>query len=416
MAMNDELYYRTMEELCEELRNDAISELSDDELKASIDKMVRLRVRELGGTLKTAARMADEVYSSFRGYERIDGLLEDDEVTEIMVNRYDTIFIEKKGRIERIRPGFSSAERYEDVLRRIASAAGKELHLRKPIVDCRFVDGSRVNIVIEPIASPGSCLTIRRFRRRRFSLDELVLGGSLTEEAAEFLRNAVACRLNLFLSGGTGSGKTTVLNALAALIPQSERVITIEDARELDLFGRENWISLEAKEANYMGEGGVAIRDLIRTSLRMRPDRIIVGEVRGEEAIDMLQAMNTGHDGSLSTGHANSARDMVARLETMALSADSGLPSAAIRRQIASAVDLILHLERSKDGERRIMEIGEVDFDDGEVVVRPLWATRIEKGKKELYRTEVHMKRTAKLEKLGIAPPPASGASHAPRG
>ncbi|MDY3052032.1 MAG: ATPase, T2SS/T4P/T4SS family [Ndongobacter sp.] len=354
----------------------SLAQLSDEKLHLMIDRLTRQKAERRGWSIRDASKIAEAVYAGVRGLEILEELLRDDEVNEVMVNAYDCIFVERAGVIERSVKSFSSKERYEDIIQRIVSGSGREVHQRSPIVDCRLYDGSRVNVVLHPIAERGSCLTIRRFRKKRYSIDDLVENGTLTEDAAGFLMRCVRARYNLFLSGGTGTGKTTFLNALTEAIPREERLITIEDARELDLPNRENWIALESRNANAFGEGEITIRQLIRAALRMRPDRIIVGEVRGPEAIDMLQALNTGHDGSISTGHANSILDMQYRLETMVLSGNPGLPIEAVRQQIGSAIEICVHLARLRDHRRRVVAIDEVLSEGADIVYYPLFRFR----------------------------------------
>lgn len=355
-------------------RMDLSRELTDEEVLELIDEAVLRAGRNSVMFLDEKLRLRREVFHSMRGLDMLEELIEDPEITEIMVNGAGNIFIEKGGRIRRWERKFSSGERLEDVVQQIVSRCNRSVSRANPIADARLADGSRVNIVLEPAAVEGPVITIRKFPERPVGMGQLLTWGSVTEEAAMFLREAVQARYNIFVSGGTGSGKTTLLGALSEYIPAQERVITIEDNAELRLIGIENLVRLEARGANAEGEHEITIRDLIRTALRMRPDRIIVGEVRGGETLDMLQAMNTGHDGSLSTGHANSPSDMLNRLETMTLMG-MDLPLPAIRRQIASAVDLVVHLGRLRDGSRRVLEITEVDgIREGEICLHSLFA------------------------------------------
>lgn len=351
-----------------------LTEYDDTALYHAIERIVRTDDAASKLPIRERVQLCEDIYASFRGWDILEPLFRDESITEIMVNAYNRIFVEKNGEMQASTQIFESEQRYEDIVQRIVQQSGREVNLSNPIVDVRLSDGSRVNVVLEPIAAAGSCMTIRRFSKNPFTLERLVSLGTLTEEAADDLKRFVSDKYNIFVSGGTGSGKTTFLNALSGEIPKSERIITIEDARELQLEGIDNLISMESRNANTSGQGEITIRTLIRTSLRMRPDRIIVGEVRGEEAIDMLQAMNTGHDGSLSTGHANSVRDMIYRLETMVLQGNSGLPLIAIRQQIASAIDILVHLERMKDHKRRVVAIEEVvGMRGGEVELRTLY-------------------------------------------
>lgn len=305
--------------------------------------------------------------------EILQDLADDPAVTEVMVNGTDDIFVERNGRIERSELRFESRERLTQVIQRIAAGVGREMNDLSPIVDARLSDGSRVNAVNANIAINGPILTIRKFNRSRMTMEDLIRQGDITREAADFLADLVRFGYNIFVSGGTSSGKTTFLNVLSEMIPKSERIIVIEDSAELAIRNHENLVRLETKNANVQGRGEVSIRDLIKTSLRMRPDRIIVGEVRGAEVIDMLAAMSTGHDGSLSTGHANSPRGMLLRLETFFLSA-SGFPVEAVRAQIAEAIDIFVHMERSSGGARRVTEIAELaGYEDGEIHLNTLF-------------------------------------------
>lgn len=341
-------------------------DITDEQLAQIISDIIMDSQAEL--PLKEKMKLSKELFNSVRGLDVLQELLEDDEITEIMVNGCRSIFIEKKGRIHKYSGSFSSEEKLMDVIQTIAAKANKRVNESLPIVDTRLDDGSRVNIVLSPVAVNGPVITIRKFPKNALSMSNLIAFGSVTVAAAAFLKELVENGCNIFISGGTGSGKTTFLNVLSNYIPADERVITIEDSAELQIRGIENLIRMECRQANVEGENEISIRDLIKTSLRMRPDRIVVGEVRGAEALDMLQAMNTGHDGSLSTGHANSARDMFSRLETMALMG-CDMPLAAIRKQIVSAVDIIVHLGRMRDGSRKVLEISEVAGLDGENVM-----------------------------------------------
>ncbi len=307
----------------------------------------------------------ESVFNSMRRLDVLEPLLQDPETTEIMVNGPDKVFVERNGRVVPAGVRFESRERLEELIQNLVSRVDRIINESDPIVDARLEDGSRVNAVLSPVALDGPLLTIRRFPRHPLDMDRLIGLGAITEEAAGFLQSLVRARFNILVCGGTGSGKTTFLNVLSAFIPSDERIVTIEDSAELQLSGVGNLARMETRNANTEGKGGIAIKNLIRTSLRMRPDRIIVGEVRGEEAFDMLQAMNTGHDGSMSTGHANSASDMMTRLETMVLMA-ADLPLAAIRKQIASAVEVVVFLQRLRDHSRRVLEIAEVIGCDSE--------------------------------------------------
>ncbi len=380
------------EELRGKLRNrvqdrlDLSRELQDEEVRALIDEEILRQSRESYLLLEEKLQMQRELFNAMRRLDILQELIEDPEVTEIMVNGPEDIFIEKKGRLFRWNRKFSSRIQLEDVVQQIVSFCNRSVSRASPIADARLADGSRVNIVLDPIALNGPVVTIRRFPAEPVRIAQLTAWGSVTPEAVDFLKDAVRAGYNIFVSGGTGSGKTTFLNALSEFIPETARIITIEDNAELQLDRVQNLVTMEARMANLEGEREITIRDLIRTALRMRPDRIIVGEVRGAEAIDMLQAMNTGHDGSLSTGHANSPRDMLSRLETMVLMGME-LPLAAIRRQIASGVDLIVHLGRLRDGSRKVLEIVETDgIREGEICLHSLFEFQEEGGD----RSKVH--------------------------
>ena len=365
-------------------RLDLYRELTDEEVQALIDEEIMACSRSSYLLLEEKLRMQKELFHAMRRLDILQELIEDPEVREIMVNGPDHIFIEKKGSIFRWERRCSTRIQLEDVVQQIVSFCNRSVTKASPIADARLADGSRVNIVLDPVALNGPVITIRRFPEEPVRIAQLVSWGSLTEEAVEFLKAAVQAGYNIFVSGGTGSGKTTFLNALSEFIPETARVITIEDNAELQLDRVRNLVTLEARGANLEGEREITIRDLIRTALRMRPDRIIVGEVRGAEAIDMLQAMNTGHDGSLSTGHANSPRDMLSRLETMVLMGME-LPLMAIRRQISSGVDLIVHLGRLRDGSRRVLEIVETDgIREGEICLHTLFEFQEDVGEDRL--------------------------------
>ncbi|MCR4683042.1 MAG: CpaF family protein [Clostridiales bacterium] len=356
--------------------------LGDEELMTEIEReAMSSEILRGSMTISEIARFVSAVFAEMRGLGILDPLLKDTGITEIMVNGPDAVFIEKNGKTEKTGLRFESEKRLEDIIQRVVGRGGREVNRANPIVDTRLPDGSRVNVVLPPVSLSGAVMTIRRFPDKPLTVPDLIALGSLTEEAAEFLSTLVRAKYNIFISGGTGSGKTTFLGALAGFIPPDERIITIEDSAELTLNGIENLVRLEVRNANSAGAGKVTVSDLIRSSLRMRPERIIVGEVRGEEAIDMLQAMNTGHDGSVSTGHANSPADMLGRLETMVLQGGSGLPLEAVRRQIASAIDIVVHLSRMRDGSRRTVEISEIGGLDplsGEIEIERLFVFREE--------------------------------------
>lgn len=354
-----------------------IASLTNEQLVQMIEQKVCEQTPYQSQPLSIQAKLIDRIYSSIRGYDVLDEFLDDPEVTEIMVNAFDSIFVEKKGRLYQTGRSFKSKNKYMDIIQKIVSEDGKEVNQRAPICDCRMLDHSRVNVVLSPISAGDASLTIRRFRSKIYSLDELVENQTISLEICRFLKEAIAAKLNIFISGGTGSGKTTLLNALSNEIDFSERLITIEDSRELNFQNRPNWVSLETRQRSAQGQGEISIRDLIRTSLRMRPDRIIVGEVRGPEAIDMLQSMNTGHDGSISTGHANSIPDMQYRLETMVISGHEGLPLEAIRQQIGAAIDLFIHLSRLPSRKRQVVDIEEVIPGQGKLSYHPIFKKKI---------------------------------------
>ncbi|MCD2262121.1 CpaF family protein [Dietzia aurantiaca] len=334
-------------------------------VRSELNKVVEEQTVPL--TSDQRKRLMIDVQADVLGHGPLEKLLEDPDVTEIMVNGPDMIYVERAGQITRSRERFTSEEHLRQVIERIVSRIGRRIDESSPLVDARLADGSRVNAVIPPLAVNGSSLTIRKFSRDPFQVHDLIGFGTLTPEMAELLRACVQARLNIIVSGGTGTGKTTLLNVLSSFIPEGERIVTIEDAVELQL-QQDHVVRLESRPANIEGKGEISIRDLVRNSLRMRPDRIVVGEVRGGETLDMLQAMNTGHDGSLSTVHANSPRDAIARLETLVLMAGMDLPLRAIREQIASAVDVIIQLTRLRDGTRRVTAVTEVQGMEGQTV------------------------------------------------
>ena len=337
--------------------NFPLSKLSDEELQEKIEQVCDQRMEGQYVSIEQHVSIVEQVYSSIRGFGLLDSIIKDDTITEVMINGPEDIFIEQNGHLFKMEKQFESERRLEDIIQRIVGLAGREVNQANPICDTRLPDGSRVNVVLPPIALCGPTLTIRKFSKTPMTIERLISYGSITREIADKLELLVKAKYNIFICGGTGSGKTTFLNALSNYIPKDERVITIEDSAELQIVGVENLVRLETRNANAAGVGQITIRDLIKSSLRMRPERIVVGEVRGGEALDMLQAMNTGHDGSLSTGHANSTQDMLSRLETMVLQGAPGLPLEAIRQQIASAVDIIVHLSRLRDKSRKTMEI-----------------------------------------------------------
>lgn len=348
-------------------------EISDGELYALIDREIAVYGKMVLLSLKEREEAQRWIFNSLRKLDVLQELLEQEGITEIMVNGPERIFYEKEGRIFPWDKSFSTKEKLENVVQQIAALSNKSVNEAEPITDTRLSDGSRVNIILKPAALDGPYITIRRFSRRLMSLQQLCGIGTLSGEMREFLVLAVRAGYNIFVSGGTGSGKTTLLNALSEEIPKEERVVTIEDSAELQMNGVENLVRLETRSANVNGAGEISIRDLIKTALRLRPDRIVVGEVRGAEALDLLQALNTGHDGGLSTGHGNSCPDMLSRLETMVLMG-MDLPLRAVRGQIASGIDLLIHMGRMPDKSRKILDIMEVEgMKAGEIVLHPLY-------------------------------------------
>ncbi|MGI6072515.1 MAG: CpaF family protein [Lachnospiraceae bacterium] len=347
--------------------------LPDEELESIISRMVAEEYSGRHLPVRERIKVARSLFNSIRGLDILQEILEDDEITEIMINGKDDIFTEKEGCLSRYEGRFTSVQKLSDVIQTIVGRANKRVNEASPIVDTRLPDGSRINVVLKPVSVNGPTVTIRKFPATPITMQTLIRLGSITEEASAFLNELVISGYNIFISGGTGSGKTTFLNALTDFIPADERIVTIEDSAELRINNIENLVSLECRQANTEGDNEITIRDLIRTSLRMRPSRIIVGEVRGAEAFDMLQAMNTGHDGSLSTGHANSPADMLTRLEMMVLMG-ADMPLFAIKSQIASAVDILVHLGRIRDGSRKVLEITEVaGLEENAFILNPLF-------------------------------------------
>lgn len=381
-----------------EYTDEEVSEFVDDCIMES-GNLRRLPIIE-------KRRLGKEVFDSLRRLDILQSFIENKDVTEIMINGHENVFVEKAGALGRLENGFDSEEKLMDVIQQIVAGCNRTVNESSPIVDARLSDGSRVNIVLPPVALSGPTVTIRRFPEKPVTMEGLLSYGSITEEAAEFLKLLVIAGYNIFISGGTGSGKTTFLNVLSGFIPSDERVITIEDSAELQLQGIENLVRLETRNGG-PGVDEITIRDLIRSSLRMRPDRIVVGEVRGGEALDMLQCLNTGHDGSMSTGHANSSKDMLSRLENMVLMA-AELPLTAIRQQISSGLDIIVHLGRLRDKSRKVLDISEVcGYENGEIVIRGLYSFReegSENGKVigSLKKTGELIRRE-KLERAGLS-------------
>ncbi|MEE1008223.1 MAG: CpaF family protein [Agathobacter sp.] len=352
---------------------DLSREIPDNEIKELISSIVAKETKKTGISLKDRVWLEKNIFNSLRKLDVLQELVDDREVTEIMVNGPKNIFYEKAGRIHKYNGGFTSEDKMQDVIQQIVGKHNRVVNQSSPIVDTRLEDGSRVNIVLSPISIDGSAISIRKFPEKPMDMEKLISINSLPREASEYLKTLVKAKYSIFISGGTGSGKTTFLNALSQYIPDDERIITIEDSAELQLLDAKNLVRLETRNSNMEGVKAITIRDLIRSALRMRPDRIIVGECRGEEALDMLSAMNTGHDGSLSTGHANSSRDILSRLETMVIMGKD-LPLSAIRQQIASGIDIIVQLGRLRDKSRKVLEIVELDgVENGEIKINPIY-------------------------------------------
>lgn len=404
-------------------RNPDLTAMDDEQLRALIDRVLENKIqwartsspeayRELSSmNFRERRSITGAVFESIRGLGVLGQIIADTDITEVMINGYEDIFVEKNGRLRKLENHFESRQELETIITKFVSQSGRVVNESEPIVDTHLEDGSRVNVVMPPVALNGPIVTIRRFPKEAMTVEKLIGYGSITPEVARVLEMLVRARYNIFVSGGTGSGKTTFLNALSNFIPRDERIITIEDSAELQIKHIDNLVRLETRNAGPDGSGAITIRDLIKSSLRMRPDRIVVGEVRGGEALDMLQAMNTGHDGSLSTGHANSTLDMLSRLETMVLQGAAGLPLEAIRQQIGSAVDVVVHLSRLRDKSRKTMEIVEIlGYDQGSRTYRtnPLYEFREEPESSKdrvvgrLVRTDNPMVNTQKLENAGI--------------
>lgn len=379
-------------------RLDEEEEVSDEKVQEIIDSVLKKQGRERL-LLSERESLSRKLFYSIRKLDILQELIDDSSVTEIMVNGIEGIFVERNGHLYQWGKGFDSVEKIEGVVQQIVGRTNRVVNESSPIVDTRLENGARVNIVMPPVALNGPIITIRRFPDKAITMDDLIKWGSITEEAVSFLKKLVVSGYNIFISGGTGSGKTTFLNALSDFIPKEERIITIEDSAELQIKSIPNLVRLETRNGNQEGSREISIRDLIKSALRMRPDRIIVGEVRGGEAIDMMQCLNTGHDGSLSTGHANSSRDMLSRLETMILMGME-LPLAAIRRQIASGIDILVHLGRLRDGSRKVLEIVEIlDFQKEDIITQPLYRFQ-EKDGEEVNGRLVLMNKLVHQEKL----------------
>ncbi len=379
-------------------------EITEEDLYRKIDQVIVRESKENFLTLPKKEQLRKELFAAIRGLDILEEVLEQDSVTEIMINGAEHIFLEEYGKIHRWDKKFESKQKLEDIIQQIVAKANRVVNEASPIVDTRLEDGSRVNVILPPVALNGPIVTIRKFAKEPFTMDKLIEIGSITKDAAQFLEKLVQAKYNIFICGGTGSGKTTFLNALTAYIPKQERIITIEDAAELKVYGIENLVRLEVRNKSLEGSGEVTIRDLIKTALRMRPDRIIVGEVRGAETIDMLQAMNTGHDGSLSTGHGNSVSDMLDRLETMVL-LGTDIPLMAVRKQIASAIDIMVQLGRLRDGRRCVLEISEIlSCREGEIEKNPIYVFQEKEEEEigELKRTKSVFIQQMKLRRAGF--------------
>ncbi len=371
MESREERRKKLKEKLAEQI--DYATERSDGEIQELIDEMLVRESKEQPMTLTERRQLRRELFDAIRKLDVLQELVDDPHITEIMINGPDKIFVEQDGRLFQSDLRFESREKLENVIQQIVSGCNRVVNEASPIVDARLPNGARVNVVLSPVALNGPIVTIRRFPEKPIMMEDLIACGSISEEACEWLSRLVRAKYNIFISGGTGSGKTTFLNALSYYIPREERIITIEDSAELQLLDLPNLVRMETRNANVEGCREITIRDLIRTSLRMRPTRIIVGEVRGGEAFDMMQCLNTGHDGSMSTGHANSSRDMLSRLENMVLMGME-IPLAAIRQQIASGIDIIVHLGRLRDKSRKVLEIAEVEgFAGGEIALGTLY-------------------------------------------
>ncbi|MCH5251549.1 MAG: CpaF family protein [Lachnospiraceae bacterium] len=401
----DETREKIRERVLEEIP--AGVEINDDELMEIIEREIEQAAKDCYIRLEKKKEIRHLIFNSIRKMDVLQDILEDEEITEIMVNGPDHIFVEREGKLRETGMKFEHQGRLEDIAQQIASEGNRIVNESNPILDARLADGSRVNIVVPPIAIEGPVITIRKFPKEAMTMKKLIQMGAVTEEVEEFLRKLVEAKYNIFISGGTGAGKTTFLNILSNFIPHNERVITIEDSAELQIQNIDNLVRLEARNANVEGKNEVTIRDLVKSALRMRPDRIIVGEIRDAAAIDLLTAMNTGHDGSLSTGHANSPADMLNRLETLVLMG-MDIPLAAIRQQIASGIDLVVHLGRLRDKSRKVLEVTEVGgVSEGKIRLFPLYVFE-ESGEKdgrvlgELKATGQKLRAVDKCRRAGV--------------
>ncbi|HUR51187.1 MAG TPA: CpaF family protein [Mycobacteriales bacterium] len=408
---------RRFDDLKRVVKDQVVQELgsrlaSIEDLSGEVSRALEAAIGRNGARMspEDRARLVADVTSDMLGYGPLDALLRDPSVDEIMCNGYADVYVERRGRIEKVATAFDDEAHLRQVIQRIVSGVGRRVDEGSPMVDARLPDGSRVNAILPPLSVRGPVMTIRKFAERPFTITDLVANRSVTMDAGVFLEAAVRGKLNILIAGGTGSGKTTLLNVVGGFVPDDERVITIEDAAELQL-PQNHVVTLESRPANAEGRGEVAIRDLVRNALRMRPDRIVVGEVRGAEALDMLQAMNTGHEGSLTTVHANSPRDVISRLETMVLMAGFDLPVRAIREQVASAVDLIVQTDRLSDGSRRVVAITEVQGTEGDIVtLQDIFTYKAgpagKEGEGELVATGLRPRKMEALARSGVDLPP----------
>ena len=401
---------KNIEELKKRLREEIVSsfdysqDITEEDLYRKIDQVIVRESKEFFLTLAGKETLRRELFAAIRGLDILEEALEKESVTEIMINGAKDIFLEENGVLRRWEKQFESEQKLMDLIQQMVGRTNRMVNEANPCVDTRLPDGSRVNIILPPVALDGPVVTIRKFSKKPFSMQRMVELGTISQEAADFLALLVEAKYNIFICGGTGSGKTTFLNALTEYIPRTERIVTIEDAAELKVSGVENLVRLEVRNKSMEGQGEISIRDLIREALRMRPDRIIVGEVRGKETIDMLQAMNTGHEGSLSTGHGNSVADMLDRLETMVL-LGTDIPLMAARKQISSALDIMVQLGRLRDGRRCVLEIAEIlGCRDGEIEINPLFAYQEPEGGQAcgLKRTGAVFVKQSKLKRAGI--------------
>lgn len=396
MQTSDEEIQKLREHILAEI--DLTREMSDTEIRAIVSEKCSIYGKQKFLKLSEQEALEQYLFHSLRKLDVLQELLDDPEITEIMVNGAEHIFYEKRGQLFESDKHFTSKEKLNDVIQQMAGSNNRMVNEASPIVDTRLANGSRVNIVLQPIAIDGSAISIRKFPEQPFVMEDLIRFGAITEEAAEFLKVLVLSGYNIFVSGGTGSGKTTFLNALSQFIPREERIITIEDSAELQLIDKPNLVRLETRNANTEGVLPITIRNLIKTALRMRPNRVIVGECRGAEALDVLQAMNTGHDGSLSTGHANSCKDMLSRLETMVLMGME-LPLPAIRSQIASGIDILIHLGRMRDKSRKVLSITEIaGYEENNIILNDIYRFKEEKAEENtVHENTVHRA----MEKVG---------------